>query len=154
MSKSLKHLDLSLVDEALGAYPRAGSPRPAKGWVRAIREALGMTRAQLAARVGLAESTINTLERSEARGAISISSLEKLAAGMGGRLVYAIVPTDQSSFTEVVKDRAQSVALKRLARVSHTMKLEDQAVEPRHQRRQLEQTVESLMKGSRRKLWR
>jgi predicted DNA-binding mobile mystery protein A len=150
----LKHLDLSLVDEALAAYVQAVEARPQSGWVRAIREALGMTRAQLAARVGVAESTINTLERSEARGAISISSLEKLAAGLGGRLVYAIVPHEASSFSEVATKQAHAVARKKLGRVAHSMKLEDQSISPGHQRRQLEQIVESLMKGSRRNLWR
>lgn len=154
MSKLLKHLDLSLVDEALAAYAQAVEERPPSGWVRAIREALGMTRAQLAARVGVAESTINTLERSEARGAISISSLDKLAAGLGGRLVYAIVPREAASFSEMATKQAHAVARKKLGRVAHSMKLEDQSISPGHQRRQLEQIVESLMKGSRRNLWR
>jgi predicted DNA-binding mobile mystery protein A len=113
-----------------------------------------MTRAQLATRTGISPSTVNTLERSEAQGTVTIESLEKLAAGLGGKLVYAIVPPPGKTFEQLVLDRAEKLAKKRLARVSHTMSLEDQAVEKKHQERQLRRVVESLLAGSRRTLWR
>jgi predicted DNA-binding mobile mystery protein A len=112
-----------------------------------------MTRAQLAARTGISPNTVNTLERSEAQGSVTIESLEKLAAGLGGKLVYAIVPPPGKTFEQLVEDQAESVAKKRLARVSHTMTLEDQSVEKRHQERQLQRIIDGLLAGSRRSLW-
>lgn len=153
MDRSFKSLDIGLIDEAVQPLVSA-KPRPAEGWVRAIREALGMTRSQLGQRVGVSQDTINTLERNEAKGAISMASLERLARGLGGRLVYAIVPPDGKTFEQLVNERAEEIASERLARVSHTMTLEDQAVEGRHHDRQLKRVVDSLLKGSRRTLWR
>ncbi len=113
-----------------------------------------MTRAQLAVRTGISPSTVNTLERSEAKGSIAIESLEKLATGLGGKLVYAIVPPPGKTFEQIVTERAEMLARKRLERVSHTMTLEDQPVEKEHQERQLKRTVDLLLTGSRRTLWR
>ena len=129
-------------------------PRPALGWARAIREALGMTREQLAARIGLRGPSIATLERSEARGTITLASLEKLARGMGCRVVYAIVPAQEGSVEEIVRKQAELVARERVSRVSHSMKLENQGLDARREKQQLERIVDSLLSGSRRNLWR
>ena len=155
MPKSFKKLDIALLDDAVASHSAFGArPRPVGGWAKAVRKALGMTRAQLATRTGISPSTVNTLERSEAQGTVTIESLEKLAAGLGGKLVYAIVPPHGKTFEQLVLDRAEKLAKKRLARVSHTMSLEDQTVEKKHQDRQLRRVVESLLAGSRRTLWR
>lgn len=155
MPKPFKNLNISLLDEAvepIGVFSLRN--RPAGGWAKTLREALGMTRAQLATRTGVSPSTINTLERSEAKATITIESLEKLAAGLGGKLIYAIVPPPGKTFEQLVIDRAEKLAKKRIAHVSHTMSLEDQGVEKKHQEKQLRRVVESLLAGSRRTLWR
>jgi predicted DNA-binding mobile mystery protein A len=155
MAKSFKQLDINLIDDAARPLATIGTrPRPKSGWVKALREALGMTRAQLAVRTGISPSTVNTLERSEAQGSITIDSLEKLATGLGGKLVYAIVPPSGKTFEQIVMERAEMLARKRLERVSHTMTLEDQSVEKEHQERQLKRTIDLLLAGSRRTLWR
>ena len=155
MANSFKQLDINLLDDAVRALVTIGArPRPKSGWIKTLREALGMTRAQLAVRTGISPSTVNTLERSEAKGSIAIESLEKLATGLGGKLVYAIVPPPGKTFEQIVTERAEMLARKRLERVSHTMTLEDQPVEKEHQERQLKRTVDLLLTGSRRTLWR
>jgi len=113
-----------------------------------------MTREQLARRIGVSAATVNTLERSEARRTITLESLDRLAKGMGCRVVYAIVPIEERTFEALVEKQAERVARKQLARVSHTMRLEDQALEPRQEKRQLARLVDSLLAGSRRVLWR
>ena len=152
---SFNDLKITTLDEALKDISRAASkPRPAAGWTRAIREALGMTRDQLASRIGLRGPTVNTLERSEARGTITLESLDKLARGLGCRVVYAIVPPEGKTLEGLVRERAQAVARERLSRVSHSMNLEDQALDARSEKRQLARVVDSLLAGSRRNLWR
>jgi predicted DNA-binding mobile mystery protein A len=154
MAKSFKQLDINLIDEAVSPIAQWGTrSRPMGGWIKTIRQALGMTRAQLAARTGISPNTVNTLERSEAQGTVTIESLEKLAAGLGGKLVYAIVPPPGKTFEQLVMGQAESVAKGRLARVSHTMALEDQPVEKRHHERQLQRVIDGLLAGSRRSLW-
>ena len=56
--------------------------RPPRGWVKAIREALGMTTAQLANRLGVVQSRVIAIEQSEAKGTITLNSLEKAAQAL------------------------------------------------------------------------
>lgn len=59
---------------------RASVPtRPPSGWLRAIREASGITRPQLSRRLGVSQQTLAGLEQSEANGSIRLESLRKLA---------------------------------------------------------------------------
>jgi predicted acyl esterase len=61
---SFNQLKLRQLNDSLRALkPLAGASRPRTGWIRAIREALGMTSAQLASRVGVARQSLDDLER-------------------------------------------------------------------------------------------
>jgi len=53
---------------------------PPKGWLRAIRDALGMTGVQFAGRLGIRPQSVEALERSEANGAIQLKTLRRAAA--------------------------------------------------------------------------
>ncbi|MGV6840081.1 MAG: helix-turn-helix domain-containing protein [Planktomarina sp.] len=66
--------------------------RPEKGWIASVRQALGMSAQQVAKRKGVSRNAVYQAERSELDGGVSIGQMEKLAAAMGGRFVYAIVP--------------------------------------------------------------
>lgn len=100
--------------------------RPTRGWIKAIREALGMTTAQLAGRIGVKQPRIVELEKAEAAGAITVQSLERAAQALGCRLVYALVP--ERPLAETLTLRAQALADRHLAAVDQTMRLEDQGV--------------------------
>ena len=151
---SFNRLVSEQLDESLQPFrSAAGTPRPQKGWARAVREALGMSAEQLARRVGVSRETIATLEGSEARGTITLASLDKLARGLGCRVVYALVPEDGAPLEGVRRKRALELARKQLARVSHTMKLEAQGLAPERERRQLERLADELLAGSPRRLW-
>jgi predicted DNA-binding mobile mystery protein A len=114
--------------------PLAGTPQPSRGWVRAIRETLGMTTRQLADRMGISQPTLVRLERSEAAGTITFSSLERAAEALGCRVVYALVPL--KPLTETIEDRASVLAEQQLASVEQTMRLEAQGVSDEKQRKQ------------------
>jgi len=98
---------------------------PPKGWIKAIREALGMSGLQLANRLHVKPQAVDALERSEAADTIQLSTLRRAAEAMDCRLVYALVPN--SSLTGAVNERARKIALRDLGRVAHTMALEAQA---------------------------
>ena len=100
---------------------------PPKGWVRAIRDAIGMTGGQLSRRLGTTAQAVVSLERSEASGKIQLNTLRRAAEAMDCVLVYALVPN--TSLTEMVDGRARELALRALRRVSHSMALEDQQVD-------------------------
>jgi predicted DNA-binding mobile mystery protein A len=97
---------------------------PPKGWIRAIRDALGMSGAQLGRRLKVSPQTVEAMEKSEAAGTIQLNTLRRAAEAMDCTLVYALVP--RTSLGNTVRNRARQIAKAALARVSHTMKLEDQ----------------------------
>ena len=110
--------------------------RPSRGWVRAIREALGMTTVQLAQRIGVTQPAVVLLERSEALGRIRLDTLQRAADALNCRLVYALIPNQP--LETLVESRRQEIAAHQFAAVRHSMALEDQSVtDPEVQQRLL-----------------
>lgn len=100
--------------------------RPHGGWIRAIRDALGMTAEDLAERMGVTQSVVSRIEKSERTGRVQLDTLQRVAEALNCELVYALVP--RRDLEELVTERARALALEQLRRVGHTMALEAQAV--------------------------
>jgi len=152
MAQGYTKLKLRQVEELarpLRRFPHVQPPRG--GWVRAIREALGMSAQQLGARVRVARQTVENLERSEAQGKITLESLNKLAGALGCRVVYALVP--EKPLAEIQHDRAREIAEGLVKSASHSMSLEAQSVGEKERRRQSDRMIETLLHGNPRKLW-
>ena len=149
-NNKLKRMQLS---DALQAYPGPEAAMPPRGgWVRAIREALGMTQAQLGARAGISRQTVQDFERTEADRRITLDSLDRLARAMGCRMVYALVPED-GTLDDLRERRANALAEALLQPTDHSMKLEAQGVTAKERERQRKLLAETLLRGSARKLW-
>jgi len=99
---------------------------PPRGWMRAVRGALGMTARQFAARMGVRSQTLSDIERSEASGTIQLNTLRRAAQALNCSLVYALVPNEP--LEDMVSNRAKKIATARLRSVEHSMALEDQAL--------------------------
>lgn len=138
------------LDERLVAWP-TDTPTPPRGWIRAIRESLGMSSADLARRLGTSRQAAAQLERSEADGSIRLESLRRAAAALDCTLAYALVPN--SSLEDTVERRAHQVAANEAYRVRHTMLLEDQLVDDDLDKDRLIEELSDELKSSRR-LWR
>ncbi len=137
------------LDEQLAAgRPLAGVARPDRGWVNAIRRALGMTEAQLAKRMGITQLTLHRLESSEASGTIQLDSLRRAAEALDCQVVYLLVP--RTSLADAVEARARDLARAELGRVSQSMALEAQDVEVSEAAVE-ERTREILARGA---LWK
>ena len=66
MSEKISNLKRMQLADALKSYPSSQNATPPRsGWVRAIREALGMTQAQLSARLNISRQSVQDLERAE-----------------------------------------------------------------------------------------
>jgi len=128
-----------------------GLVRPAQGWVRAIRDALGMTAAQLAVRIGVTQPRIAALEKAEVTGAVTLESLRRTAEGLGCTFVYAFIPTQP--LDDMLRVRAVALAEQQLMRTHHTMKLENQALEPAELKEERERLIREFMHGDYRRLW-
>lgn len=104
----------------------AQGARPHGGWVRAVREALGMTAGELADRMGVSQSSVTRLEQSERDGVVRLDTLTRVADALECDVVYALVP--RRPLEETVTAQARRRARERVTQVAHTMALEDQAV--------------------------
>ena len=122
---------------------------PAKGWIRAIRNSLGLSAAQLGQLLQVRSQSIDGLERNEAAGTISLDALRRVGRAMDCTLVYALVPN--TSLEAMAEQRAAAIAKAALAEVSHTMALEDQQVEGAMQEQIAEYIRDHI---SERNLWR
>ncbi|HTX49559.1 MAG TPA: mobile mystery protein A [Caulobacteraceae bacterium] len=141
-----KHLD-----RRLASLRAEDLTRPPRGWIRAIREAIGMTAAQLGERTGASQSRIARIEKGEVRGTLTMNTLRHVAEAMGCTLVYALVPN--RPLDEMLRERAQDVADRQLARTHQTMRLENQALTPDDLRAERERLVAALLQGDPRRLW-
>jgi predicted DNA-binding mobile mystery protein A len=97
---------------------------PHAGWIRAIREAIGMSAADLATRMNVVDSTVTRLEIGEARGRAQLNSLRRAANALDCDFIYVLVP--RKPLNQQVKEQARRRAEKDFDRVKHTMALEDQ----------------------------
>ena len=147
MKDAIRHLDKRFSSWR----PLAKVQRPPKGWLRAVRDALGMTTAQYAKRLGVSQPRIVELEKSEQSGTVTLNTLQRAAEALGCRLVYVLVP--ERPIAEVVTERAALVAERQAKAVEQTMRLEDQAVKDKGAARALrEEAIQDLLKRPAR-LW-
>ncbi len=109
--------------------------RPPRGWVKAIREALGMTTAQLAQRMHVSQPAVVLLERSEALGRIRLDTLQRAASALDCQVVYALVPNQP--LETLVQSRRRELAQDQLRAVEQSMSLENQSVEDAETRERL-----------------
>lgn len=100
--------------------------RPHRGWIRAVRDALGMSSTALAARLGVSQQTVSEMERSENLDTIKLETLRRVADALECDLVYALVP--RSSLDDSVNRQARRRAEQHLGVVAHHSRLEDQSV--------------------------
>jgi predicted DNA-binding mobile mystery protein A len=125
--------------------------RPPRGWIKAIREALGMTTAQLGKRLGVSQPRVLGIEKAEVAGSITLESLTRAARALDCRVVYAIVP--RKPLESLVEDRARELAKQRLRATSHSMALENQRVDEADEQEHLERLVQKLLDQPGSALW-
>ena len=100
--------------------------RPHRGWIRAVRDALGMSSTALASRMGISQQTVSEMERSENLDTIKLETLRRVADALECDLVYALVP--RTSLDDSVRRQARRRAEQHLAAVAHHSRLENQEV--------------------------
>lgn len=139
------------LEKRLALLRKADLVPPSRGWLRAIREALGMTTKQLGNRIGVVPSRITALEKAEVTGGTTLKSLREAAEAMGCTLVYAFVPVHP--LDDMLRERATALANETLARTNHSMQLEDQALNADDFADERERLVAAYMAGAERRLW-
>lgn len=151
MSK-MDDLRIRQLDEALSEYAiLRNRPVPGGGWLRTIRDALGMSVRQLASRIGMSKTSVNSAEHTEKKGTVQLETLRRIADGLDCDLVYAIVP--RHSLQHTLECQAERIARDLVGRVSESMELEEQGVSGDESRRQFKSLVAEILRDRSRDFW-
>lgn len=139
------------IERRLSTWSQVERQRPRKGWLFIIRQALGMSTAQLAARLGISRQGVADLERRELEDSVTLAALRKTAEAMQCELVYAIIP--KTSLVKTLEDQARGKATAEVGRVAHTMRLENQATGKGETEQLIQERMAALLGGRRKQLW-
>lgn len=152
MSTRAKRLAVSQLDETLSRYKEVSrTPPPTKGWIKAIRSALGMTAQQLGARAGMSQAAITQIEKSEVKKAATIATMEKIAKGLDCTFFYGLVPN--MTLEQTLRLRVAKVAQQKVLSTAHSMALEKQGIPNEQTQRQIDILVEEIMATLPRYIW-
>ena len=149
-----KELRLAQMDAVLQVAASQSLPqRPPAGWLRAIREALGLPSAGLAARLGITASGVRKLEQAEATDAITLGTLRRVAEALDCELQYTLVP--RRPLREMRRQQALRLAQQWQQRASRTMALEAQlvATPSAAANERLEAMAQEILRTSGTRLW-
>ena len=94
------------------------------GWIKTVREAIGMTVSQLAARLGVTQPRITKMESNEDN--LKLSTMKKAAEAMNCEFVYYFKP--RTTFQNLVDEQAQKKAAEVLKTVNVNMALENHEI--------------------------
>lgn len=151
-SHKLSKSKRKILDQKVSSLSKLSLVVPKNGWVKAVREALGLTTAQLGERMGIPSSNITLLENREVNKKTSLETIERAAQAMGCKFVYAIVP--ETSLEDIVRAQAMKSAKAILQEVHHHMKLEKQKVNPENEKEQIKELAEEILSNMDSRLWR
>ena len=153
MSQVFQKLKLQQTEKSLTVWRTSNLPLvPKQGWVRTVREALGMTVDALATRLSITPTAVRKMEKSEMNETISLKTLQRAAEALDCEIKYALVP--KNTLSEIKTQQATIKAKEKLQSISHSMKLEDQEVDAESQKLLLEELVKELLEGNGKKLWK
>jgi predicted DNA-binding mobile mystery protein A len=115
----------SIVDSA--ALAVAGLKIPPEGWLRTVRNALGMSGAEVAKKMRVTRARVTQAEHAELSGSITLKSMQATAEAMGCRFVYAIVPAS-GRIEDLIIAQARKKATAIVGTASKHMALENQTL--------------------------
>jgi len=139
------------LDERLEPLRTLNLTPPPRGWLRAVRESLGLTTAQFAARLGMRQPSVIDLEKSEAEGRVTLATLRRAAEAVNCSLVYALVPT--SELEDIVAKAALAAARREVTTSLHTMGLEGQSPRAADQEDMVARLAAEIAAAGGRRLW-
>ena len=101
--------------------------RPRTGWIASIRQALGMSKTQLARRINIARQSLDDLEANEVKETITLASMRNAADALGCDLQYVFVP--RKPLEKLIAEQALRRANEKLGRINQSQALEASAIE-------------------------
>jgi predicted DNA-binding mobile mystery protein A len=108
-----------------------------------------MSGAELAARMGVGQSTVAEMERREVDDTVRLDTLRRAADALDCDLVYVFIP--RTTLDEAVRAQARRKAARLLGPVAHHSRLEDQVVDPADAEAQIDELAAGFI--DKRGLW-
>ena len=127
-------------------FRKAIIARPQQGWLKTIREFLGMTTTQLAKRLEISQPRIVAMEKNERN--VKISTMERIADTLNCDFSYAFVPRE--NIDDIIYNQAKKKAKKILDKVNKNMGLENQLAKTDDL---LKDIIEELLDGNIARIW-
>lgn len=125
---------------------------PERGWINTIRTSLNMTMVQLGTKLNITRQGVKRIEESEANGSITLNSLKDVANAMDLKLVYALVPKNDT-FNDLVEIKAEKMAKKIVLRTNQNMKLEDQGIGDEKLAKTINELAYEIKREMKKSLW-
>lgn len=124
---------------------------PPEGWLCTTRNALGMSAAALARRLGKSRALVSNTEKAELDGGVTLKTMQSMAEAMNCRFVYAIVPED--SIEDILQARAKKQAKQRVLETSKHMALEEQSLSQKQLAFEVERLSGEMLKEQPNDFW-
>ena len=149
MEGKLRRIRRSQLNEQL--VRQSGPTIPQGGWIRTIREALGMSLESLGRRLNMSRQAVSQLEHGEAAGKVTINTLRAAADALNCDLVVYLKP--RMSLDEMIHLQARMKAEESVSNADHTMSLESQELDATQRERLVEMKVRELLEKYETKIW-
>jgi len=142
------------LDRFFNENPRVFSvSMPKHGWVRELRQSLGMTMQDLGERLGVIKQRIDRIEKDEVEGKVSLKTLQETAEALNCELVYFFVPRGQG-LQNMLEEQALLAAKEIVSATENTMSLEKQDTSKEAQRLLIEELAQEMVNKEDKKIWR
>ncbi len=150
---SRKSLQLEQLNDKMMKFGSLQSvSTPPEGWIRTIRNAIGMSMEQLGRKLSVTKQSIQNLEVREKEGAVTINALRDAAKALDMQLVYGFVPND-CNLDELIEQKARALATRIVMRANTTMNLENQGNSPERLERAIAERTETIKREMPKILW-
>lgn len=152
MKSTQKKLARKQLDETVKRFESLKTvTTPKKGWIRAIRDTLGMTGEQLAKRMNVNQQRVARIEQDEKLGKVTLNTMRSAAEALDCVFVYCVVP--RNSLEQTVRNQAKLVAKKRMTRSNQMMRLENQELSEKEKEKALKDLIDDITNEMPKSLW-
>lgn len=124
----IKKIVLKQYQDIVNSAKKHISPvaRPPEGWICTVRKSLNMSGAQLARRLKVTRARVSQAEKGEIAGALTLKTMQEMAAAMNCQFVYAIIPNQD--IETLIHQQAVEKATDLVRSASNHMALEMQGL--------------------------
>lgn len=126
---------------------------PKQGWVKEVRQALGMTMQDLGKRLGVIKQRVERIEKDELSGKLTLQTLQEVAKALNCELVYFFVPQGEG-LQKTLQEQAKKAARDIVQSTEYTMELEAQGTSKQSQQQLIETIAQDLLLKEDRRVWR